>query len=708
MSAAGFSGVATSWSAAPFRWLSMQVDLFRGSTATATATEAAPERASARLMAALSSLASRIVPGASASRHRRRGPWGTGTSRGCNPVRVRGHRPEPAAWDRGTALARWLCIVGARVRAASWALFVWTASVVPASAWVREVDGSRASADTISLAASTPDGVIAAGRIERGDAPHFAVVAFDGASGAELWRWESDWSGEALAVAADANGVVATGQSAAGPVVVAFRADGTLRWQAPVPGSATDGWRTLSLAGDAVVAGRAPGHATVAAYSPAGTLRWRYDDADAGDGVALVPGSNGPTALLALDAASAGALGRWRVRALDGATGAERWRETSDRTVGDSGSVTALVLDGRGDVVAAGHIHDRFEVRKHDGQTGALAWRQAVHPFFGSTGAANAVAVTGTGDVLAGGLAPDDLDRPLAMVVRLDGTTGEIAWEHPLGQGSVASVAAAPDAVVVGGSIVEGRITSTIVASLDAGTGDERWRVLPGALPQRLQSVLVDSHGDAIVCLEYPEHPLGRSQARSGDRRDGLGTSAAGRVVLLVAEHHVRHRRRRGRRGESPTRHGRRHGVRRGCPRRRYRRAALGAPAARRPRAVGRRHGSRGQPVRRRRAGPRELGKRLRRRRPRRDVGVDAAEARPALSDDAALSDRSHLPRPEPSSEVSELRHQRLPAGMIGDAALDDLRPELDVGPVPRAALEAHDRLPCPVDHARQGRVAGW
>jgi outer membrane protein assembly factor BamB len=518
-------------------------------------------------------------------------------------------------------------------------------------------DGPGYPQDYATAVAIRSDGVvIAAGAIERADHPHFAVVAFDGATGTERWRWESAEPGEASAVGLDPGGVVVAGHGASGPTIVALGVDGALRWQASVDGGDGDTWRAVSIADDVVVAGRASGRATVAAYSLSGTLRWSHDEPDAGEGVALVRDPSGVTALLALDPASNGSLGRWRARGfdepsgaarwvvdpadgrpgalaragrevfvagtsetpvtfhdgtamaldvatgterwrrdfdtparsmgraeaiaiaprgdviaagyldnadtaydfavsaisplsgrvrwkaeidanayyglaydyahavevdshgdvaaagelgsvfsvvkLDGATGAERWRATSDQSFG-YGSAASLAIDTGDDVIAAGHVAYRFLVRKHDGGTGALQWEQSIHPFFGSTGNANTVAVTSTGDAIAAGSAPDEATyRGLAIVVRLNGATGDVAWEHTFGEGSASAVVAPDGAVVVGGQLMTNY--ADVVLSLDPLSGEERWRAPLRAAPasEQLRPILVDSRGDPIACVE--------------------------------------------------------------------------------------------------------------------------------------------------------------------------------------------------------------
>src|SRR5439155_3097362 len=60
------------------------------------------------------------------------------------------------------------------------------------------------------------------------------------------------------------------------------------------------------------------------------------------------------------------------------------------------------------------------------------------------------------------------------------------------------------------------------------------------------------------------------------------------------------------------------------------------------------------------------------------------------------------------SSDGAELPQQRLPSRVIRDAALDHLRPELHVGRLPRAGLEADDRVAGAVDQiaTRHGLAA--
>lgn len=113
---------------------------------------------------------------------------------------------------------------------------------------------------------------------------------------------------------------------------------------------------------------------------------------------------------------------RFAVAVYVSATGVELWRTDISGLdpVDPSGSARAVVVDQADDVIAVGTItnlgggSDLFVV-KLDGATGAELWRQSI----GSAGAGLAVEVDASGDVVVGG----------GNVLKFDGATGALVWQ---------------------------------------------------------------------------------------------------------------------------------------------------------------------------------------------------------------------------------------------------------------------------------------
>jgi outer membrane protein assembly factor BamB len=348
------------------------------------------------------------------------------------------------------------------------------------------------------------DIVIAAGAIERADHPHFAVVAIDGASGVERWRWESPEPGEALAIAFDRDGMIVAGHGPSGPLLVALDADGTLRWQTSVAGGDADTWRTLSIADDVVVAGRTSGHATVASYSPAGAPRWSYDEPDAGAGVALGRDPSGVTALIALDAVSNGSLGRWRMRAFDEAGGAVRWvvDPADGRPVALASAGGEAFVAGTSETVAT--FRDGTAMA-FDVASGTMRWRRDFDTPARSEGRAEAVAVAPGGDVVAAGfIANADTAFDFA-VTAIAPHSGRVRWKTEIDANSWGlsyDYAHAISVDVHGDVAAAGELGSLFsVVKLDGATGTERWRATsdPRFGYGAATALAIDGRGDVVA-----------------------------------------------------------------------------------------------------------------------------------------------------------------------------------------------------------------
>src|SRR4029453_1422296 len=104
------------------------------------------------------------------------------------------------------------------------------------------------------------------------------------------------------------------------------------------------------------------------------------------------------------------------------------------------GVASSVVSDGTGDVIAAGSLfntttnHD-FDVMKLDGATGAELWRQELDGPVSIRDEANTVVVDGAGDVVAAGSFETNATYPGGYdmaIVKLAGGTGAELWRTPI------------------------------------------------------------------------------------------------------------------------------------------------------------------------------------------------------------------------------------------------------------------------------------
>lgn len=88
---------------------------------------------------------------------------------------------------------------------------------------------------------------------------------------------------------------------------------------------------------------------------------------------------------------------------LAGATGAELWRQTINGDGNSADQAVGIIVDGSGDVVAAGSIVQNtgnlggFTVVKFSGSNGAELWRQVIHGSANSADFVNAIAADPAG-----------------------------------------------------------------------------------------------------------------------------------------------------------------------------------------------------------------------------------------------------------------------------------------------------------------------
>ena len=302
--------------------------------------------------------------------------------------------------------------------------------------WQTAVKGSETfrASNTAAAAALDPWGdVVAVGYLDplgqdnpnRVSDEEFAVVKFEGATGAEIWRWTRDrdplGSDTALAVAVDGSGdvVAVGGPRGTGPrgdflVVKLSSSTGSELWRVEIDGTKSDNDRAhaavIDAAGDVIAAGHLRNSGTgfdltvVKLSGASGAELWRAE-------INALPGGDRALAMVLDpfgDVIAAGSLGgKFGLVKLAAATGAEIWRATAE-----PGTVLSIALDGSGDVFAAGEVEGtvyRFDqdymVAKFSGATGAEAWRSRMRGSIYSDRHAKgqSVLVPGSGDIVVAG-----------------------------------------------------------------------------------------------------------------------------------------------------------------------------------------------------------------------------------------------------------------------------------------------------------------
>ena len=402
-----------------------------------------------------------------------------------------------------------------------------------AARWRRILSGAADSGGQVhAVAVDTRGDVVAAGRVGASvgghdGVTHFAVIKLKGATGVEMWRRiltgrPKRSISKANAVAVDSAGnVVAAGQTVnagTGADFTVVKLDGNSgveRWRRIIDcghGAALrDEARAIALdaTGDVVAAGEMCGFAFV----------WEG------------PGGDKPFELTSeftvvkLDGTSGAE--RWRY-VIGSSTNS---RGIAAAVTGDgAGNVvvtgfTGSLQPGSGEAPRPTALPQRldFIVVKLDGDSGVERWRQVITSQFGGSG--SAVLVDGAGDVVAAGLTqvaapdpdPSKSSPSRATIVKLDGATGAELWRRlvegnqpdrfTLGalEGAIGGVAvdAANDVMVAGSTSNAGTGDDFTVVKLDSRTGNERWRrVISGTAKaswDMAAAVAVDAAGNVVA-----------------------------------------------------------------------------------------------------------------------------------------------------------------------------------------------------------------
>lgn len=320
-----------------------------------------------------------------------------------------------------------------------------------AELWRQEIDGGALRDDRAFAVAVDGNGdVVVGGGLTQvfADGSDFAVLKFDGASGAELWRAVIDVSGNhdrAVSIAIDSNGdVIAGGILGAGVADADFAiakfdgASGAELWRHQIDGGTNAGSEIASSVAvdandDVVASGVLNADGEVFKFDGAtGAQSWRTTLVGTGagdDARRVVLNASG-------DVFVAGHLGNptpvfsdFAVVRLDGASGAELWRQTTHGAAKDT--ALDIALDPAGDPVVVGTLSsfggaadDEFAVMKFDAATGTEQWRQVLRGKGDGNHVARAVAVDTNGDVIAAGSLDGGATSLDVAVVKLDGADG--------------------------------------------------------------------------------------------------------------------------------------------------------------------------------------------------------------------------------------------------------------------------------------------
>jgi len=337
--------------------------------------------------------------------------------------------------------------------------------------WVAGFDSGLGVTDNewaLAVAVDAADDVVAAGGLE--ELPFFAVK-LAGASGQELWRYETA-NGAAVAV-------------------------------------------TMSVAGDAVVGG------------PGRIVKLRGND-----GVLIWEHTGHVANALALDASGdVYAVGHtlptpdFSVLKLAGGDGAPLWLRSIDGPVSHFDAARHVALDADGDVFAVGELAVETEIFngtvitrsethfvKLAGDDGSEMWTRHDAALRTPTGG-SALAVDAAGDAYLSGLRAGTLD---GLVLKISGGDGSDVWSVDSLAGGV-SIDAAPGLALSGGDVV---VSAGLAPpppgaaewgffALAQGSGGERWRRASGVksfgfVAASLPALAVDSLGGVVGAGSAP------------------------------------------------------------------------------------------------------------------------------------------------------------------------------------------------------------
>jgi hypothetical protein len=199
---------------------------------------------------------------------------------------------------------------------------------------------------------------------------------------------------------------------------------------------------------------------------------------------------------------------------LDGASGAERWRQVINGSATGFDQALAVTVDAAGDVVAAGFITNSgtladFTVLKLDGVSGAERWRQVINGSTNINDGAFAVAVDAAGDVVAAGSTVNSGTGSGFTVIKFDGASGAEQWRQVINgpangfdRALAVTVDAAGDVVAAGVITNTGTELDFTVIKFSGASGAERWRQVINVTANSNDvafAVAVDAAGDVVA-----------------------------------------------------------------------------------------------------------------------------------------------------------------------------------------------------------------
>lgn len=277
--------------------------------------------------------------------------------------------------------------------------------------WVATYDGYGRSDGAAALAVSPDDATVyvTGGSTSAGDDPGFATIAYDAASGAQLWK--AGFNGPAglsdasvdIVASPDGSKVVVTGLSYLGQfrvdfATVAYEArTGHRQWvrfydfgtteiaNQPAAMAIDPSGDTVYVTGESyVLAQDAYDYATVAYATRDGATRWvaRYDGPAGDDDLPRAITASADGSAVFVTGSSIGTTGGYDYATVgyDAATGSERWVERWDGPTHDVDVATGIVVDpGGAAVFVTGATFgtsgsDDYGTVAYDQTTGAQLW----------------------------------------------------------------------------------------------------------------------------------------------------------------------------------------------------------------------------------------------------------------------------------------------------------------------------------------------
>jgi len=413
-----------------------------------------------------------------------------------------------------------------------------------AELWREAINGTANGLDqAVAVGVDALENVLAAGSLgNAGTFTDFAVIKFDGSTGAELWRQVArgteNGDDAALALGLDqagnptAAGYTRNAHTSADFSVIRLNGEtGEELWRQVTNGTASGDDEALAMAldpaGNVVAAGSTENAGTGHDFTVAkcdgvtGAEMWRQTvngTANGRDRAVAVGVDVAGNVVAAGVTRNAGTLDDITVMKFDGVSGKELWRQVINGSLNQNDIATrGLALDGAGNVVAVGVTQNTgtfadFTVIKFDGASGEELWRQAISGTLGFFDGGRAVAVDSAGDVVAAGETSNVGSGDDFTVVKLEGFTGAELWRQTAngtantGDRALA-VAADPDGniVAVGFTDNTGSSSDFTVMKLDGASGAELWRqAINGTLNrgELASAVAVDPAGHVVTAGE--------------------------------------------------------------------------------------------------------------------------------------------------------------------------------------------------------------